>query len=244
MDNTTSDTNANTVDALLERYLALLDEYTTLRAELSRLQTATFQHLARANFTAERGVRHGQDFYDERMQAMRRVAVSKAEGDAADAAAAAAAAGSVVFRVSKDSGHTTSPANVAEPGAEDHNDATSAPTEDGQPKDGHQGEEEEKAEEDEHAKGKSSQRSSSSIKDPLHWYGVLTPLALRQTQACAIDAVERVIPRLVTVDAAMRDLEIEVRRARKRRAKAEAAASKLVDMGSERKHVAKEVTAS
>lgn len=51
-------------------------------------------------------------------------------------------------------------------------------------------------------------------------------MALRQTQACAIQVVGDIIPRLVSVDAAMRDVEIEVRRARKRRAKAEAAEQK------------------
>ena len=57
------DTSADTIDALLERYLSLLDEYTTLRAQLARLQTSMFQHLARANFSAERGLRYGPDFY-------------------------------------------------------------------------------------------------------------------------------------------------------------------------------------
>lgn len=227
-------THVNTVDALLERYLALLDEYTTLRAELSRLQTATFQHLARANFTAERGVRHGQDYYDERMQAIRRVAVSsKAEGEGDDDGEeeeAAAAGESVAFRISKDLGHATF--DVAESEAEGDTTSASAEAGDGQPTD-------DGAEDgDEDSKAK-SQRS----KDPLRWFGVLTPLALRQTQACAIDAVERVIPRLVTVDTAMRDLEIEVRRARKRRAKAEAAASKL-ELGLERGHLAKEDVAA
>ena len=35
------------------------------------------QHIARANFTAERGVRYGQDHYDERMQAIRLLQVDK-----------------------------------------------------------------------------------------------------------------------------------------------------------------------
>ncbi|KAJ4422449.1 hypothetical protein N0V82_002899 [Gnomoniopsis sp. IMI 355080] len=175
------------IDALLEHYLALLDEYTTLRAELSRLQSATFQNLARANFTAERGVRFGQDHYDARMQAGRRVELRDTGAN-------------VTVEVVK---------VVAEPvpGSE-----TS-------------GSEEKAQEEKPSAKGQNP-------KDPIRWFGLLTPLALRQTQASAIDTVDRVIPRLVAVDTEMRRLEIEVRRTRKRRAKAKAAAAKQ-DLGQE-----------
>lgn len=59
------------IDALLERYLGLLDEYTQLRKSLSQLQSNVYQNIARANFAGERGMRYGQDQYDERMQAIR-----------------------------------------------------------------------------------------------------------------------------------------------------------------------------
>ncbi len=63
------------MNELLQRYLTLLDEYTSLRTELSRLQTGVYQDLARANFAAERGMRYGADYYDERMQALRTLRV-------------------------------------------------------------------------------------------------------------------------------------------------------------------------
>ncbi|KAJ4858369.1 hypothetical protein T069G_06636 [Trichoderma breve] len=59
------------IDSLLERYLNLIDEYSRLREELSKLQAGVFQNIARANFTGERGMRYGQDHYDERMRALR-----------------------------------------------------------------------------------------------------------------------------------------------------------------------------
>ena len=59
------------IDQLLERYLTLLDEYTRLRESLSQLQSGVYQNIARANFSGERGMRYGQDHYDERMQALR-----------------------------------------------------------------------------------------------------------------------------------------------------------------------------
>ena len=59
------------IDQLLERYLGLLDEYTQLRESLSQTQSGVYQNIARANFSGERGMRYGQDHYDERMQASR-----------------------------------------------------------------------------------------------------------------------------------------------------------------------------
>ncbi|KAI1485341.1 hypothetical protein F5X96DRAFT_349226 [Biscogniauxia mediterranea] len=64
------------IDALLERYLHLLHEYTSLREQLSALQAGMYQDIARANFAAERGLRFGRDHYDERMQASRRLSIS------------------------------------------------------------------------------------------------------------------------------------------------------------------------
>ncbi|KAM7223902.1 hypothetical protein V8F06_000918 [Rhypophila decipiens] len=70
----------STIDTLLQRYLVLLDEYTTLRSKLNQLQSGIYQNIARANFSAERGIRYGQGYYDERMQALRRVVVIQPAG--------------------------------------------------------------------------------------------------------------------------------------------------------------------
>jgi hypothetical protein len=69
-------------------------------------------------------------------------------------------------------------------------------------------------------------------KDPLRWFGLLTPMPLRKAQTQSIRAVEHVIPRLASVSAEMAEVEIEVRRARKRRAKkAEASSIRLSTRG-------------
>lgn len=68
------------IDSLLERYLTLLDEYSRLRDRLSRLQSDVYHNIARANFSAERGLRYGQDQYDERMQASRLLGIEDCEG--------------------------------------------------------------------------------------------------------------------------------------------------------------------
>ncbi|KAG6365088.1 hypothetical protein INS49_006694 [Diaporthe citri] len=185
----------DTIDVLLERYLALLDEYTTLRARLSQLQTGMFQHLARANFSAERGMRYGPDFYDERMQALRQVSISTQGG-------------LPVFTVSHSSRAR---------GDGDGDDSRQNPAPDPAPP----------AEEEEAAAAESEAGpKKQNARDPLRWFGVLTPLSLRQTQACAAEAVDHVVPRLASLSAEMQDLEIQVRRARKKRAKERAAAAR------------------
>lgn len=166
------------IDTLLERYLTLVNEYTELRAALNMTQATMYQDIARANFSAERGVRYGQDFYDDRMRAMRRLAIHKgADGSS--------------FKVDR---------------IQDEISVTSErTTTSGQ---GEVGDKEPKT------------------RDPLRWFGLLAPKALRNAQEHATRAVEQTIPRLATVASEMAEVEIRVRRARKKRSRAAAAAEK------------------
>ncbi|KAJ4150981.1 hypothetical protein LMH87_011704 [Akanthomyces muscarius] len=188
------------IDELLERYLVLVDQYTTLRAALTTTQQRMFHALARANFTADRGVRHyGQDQYDERMQASRRVAIS---------AAASSSSSPPTFAIVQEF--------IAE---EEEEDA------EGQGK-----EDDSVADRKEKEKKKKKKKSSVAVRgNPIRWFGVLVPPALREAQSQSVAAVEDVIPRLVSVQAEMAHVEIEVRRARKKRAKASAAEVKKQD---------------
>lgn len=204
--------DSDAIDALLERYLALLDEYTTLRSRLSQLQTGMFQHLARANFSAERGMRYGPDFYDERMQALRQVSISTTKG------------GLPIFTVSHnsrargddDSSCQNPPPDPATP-ADGEKEAAAADEAPGEPP---------VPAGDDEAESEAGPKKQNAARDPLRWFGVLTPLSLRQTQACAAESVDEVIPRLASLSAEMQDLEIQVRRARKKRAKERAAAAR------------------
>lgn len=155
------------IDSLLERYLALVDEYATLRSRLARLQSGVHQNIARANFSAERGMRYGRDQYDGRARASRVLDIAGGGGTAGSGS------GAPRFDV------------VTRDGGEDPED------------------------------------DKRSV-DPLRWFGILAPPPLRAAQALSVEAVEQVVPRLATVDAEMLGLEIEIRRARKRRAKAAA----------------------
>jgi hypothetical protein len=188
------------INALLERYLGLLDEYTTLQTRLSSLHSGVYQNLAKANFSAERGIRYGQDYYDERMHAARRLAIEGHESSSASEGR-------------KFSIYCDDEDSPSAPAQQETDEAGNA--DDGTPD----------ADKEDDAEG--SKKTQKKRNDPLRWFGILTPLPLRQAQQLAIQSVEEVIPRLATVDAEMASIELEVRRARKKRAKAESAAQKI-----------------
>ncbi|KAG9498889.1 hypothetical protein J7337_009700 [Fusarium musae] len=181
------------IDELLERYLSLLDEYSRLRQSLSRIQSDVFHDIARANFAGERGMRYGQDHYDERMQATRLLAI---EQDASQ---------SPTFSISPVPEEDNVVDKEQTSSAEKSDDASTT-----------------------EAKETSSpgEKKRKQNKNPLQWFGLFAPMPLRTAQTHSVKAVEEVIPRLVSVNAEMLHVEIEVRRARKRRAKAEAAEKK------------------
>jgi hypothetical protein len=87
------------------------------------------------------------------------------------------------------------------------------------------GEKEPDTEEEKGDPGKTTDKGKGGTKpkDPLRMFGILTPQTLRLAQGGAIKMVEEIVPKLVQVDAEMKEVEIKIRRARKFRAKAEAA---------------------
>ncbi|KAI1324856.1 hypothetical protein F5Y16DRAFT_401983 [Xylariaceae sp. FL0255] len=215
------------IDNLLERYLPLLHEYTTLRDELNTLQSTMYQSLARANFAAERGIRFGQDYYDDRMQASRRVAVSLMSSSIQDSSSSSSSEGVRKFTVFNPHIDVPISAEVAT-GKEEQGDEKASAEEKGYEKEEDGGNDKPTAE--------PSPSSTSSHKpkqptEPLRWFGLLSPPALRQAQAQSVRAVEEVIPRLVSVNAEMAGLEIEIRRAKKRRGKTIAAEMKKLEIG-------------
>jgi len=59
-------------------------------------------------------------------------------------------------------------------------------------------------------------KGERSMADPLKWFGILSPPALRSSQASFKVAVRGCVPRLASTANEMRVVEIEVRRARKK----------------------------
>ncbi|KAK3301968.1 uncharacterized protein B0T15DRAFT_287861 [Chaetomium strumarium] len=247
-----------TIDLLLEHYLALLDEYTTLRGTLNTVQADIFHSLARANFSAERGIRYyGQDYYDERMQAIRRIQIGPKDGKAEAEAegkgdtdpganrpvftvrtyppSASGSEPDTVSRTSDGSGSGTESkeAEKSVPDADAKSGGVNPSATDDSSGSVDEKQKKEQGQEKGEEPGPTSEeeqkpRPKDKPTDPLRWFGILTPLALRQAQGHAIKAVEEIIPRLATLNVEMAAIEVEVRRARKRRAKAEKAEEKRV----------------
>ncbi|KAK3985504.1 hypothetical protein QBC44DRAFT_334900 [Cladorrhinum sp. PSN332] len=188
------------IDVLLERYLTLLDSYAQLRNSLNGIQAGMYQHLARANFSADRGIRYyGQDYYDERMQAARRISITSSSHHTPS---------TPVFAVKTsglESATVTKSENTKDDEAKKEGDTTDNLS---------------NSDDDASKEKTESEKKSQKSTDPLRWYGILTPLHLRQAQSNAIKAVEDIIPQLASISAEMASVELEVRRARKRRAKA------------------------
>ncbi|EJT78612.1 hypothetical protein GGTG_03711 [Gaeumannomyces tritici R3-111a-1] len=201
------------IDALLERYLGLLDEYTELRASLGAVQSGMYQNIARANFAAERGMRYGPDCFDERMQASRRLSIQvkpsaghESGGQHVSFAVCSTEeseppVGSQDSDNDKGGKEPGSPEPMAEANQQSH--------------DGVAGTNEATA-----------KASPTTRKDPLRWFGLFTPTSLRLAQGQAIEIVEDLLPRIASVDAKMGQVEIQVRRAKKKRSKAATAAEK------------------
>lgn len=177
------------IDELLERYLELVDEYSRLREDLSRLTRGIYHDIARANFSADRGIRYGQDHYDDRMQATRRLDIS------VDDKIQVSSFNVVDF---------VEPEPTPEPEAQ-----AAAAKEDvsGAPQEEHT------------SKTEHPTKTKIISKDPLRWFGVFSPPTLRNAQSQSVESVKTIIPRLASVNAEMLSLEIEVRRAKKKRAK-------------------------
>ncbi|KAL7906278.1 hypothetical protein GGI35DRAFT_103774 [Trichoderma velutinum] len=201
------------IDSLLKRYLNLLDEYSRLREELSKLQAGVFQNIARANFTGERGMRYGQDHYDERMRALRVLDIAPEEDDVPK------------FSIKSLNSPVNDEGQKEDEKREDSSDGDKADSTTAQENPEANPEEEQSPEEqgqDEEKEEKT--KTKKATKNPLRWFGLLAPAPLRTAQTLSIQAVEQVIPQLISVNAEMEHVEIEIRRARKKRAKAAAAA--------------------
>lgn len=190
------------LDDLLEQYLELLDQYTILREELSKTCSSGFFSLAQAQRTSTLGAgrRYGEECYDERMKAQRKVSWGPGP-----------TRGDVRCKIAKDKEVDTRKNekehakqefadNVEKTSKLDQNETT-----------------EEQGKDD---KGNSSSKEASlkatrpkqdpAKRDPLTWFGVLVPPALRQTQAHFVKATEDQIPELVVVDSKLKLVEQEV----------------------------------
>ncbi|RKF64157.1 hypothetical protein OnM2_020059 [Erysiphe neolycopersici] len=194
------DNLSDDIENLLSQYLNLVDEYDLLRRRLYMLQVSARQNLARANFNAARGIRYGEELYDSRMQALRLCCVT-----------VDAEKGKRKFTViTKDTIKKKSDPSTASEVKEGALDGLSQ-------------------EKTMNGDGQTTEDTAITIKhDPIRMFGILTPTSLRLVQTDSIKMVN-IIPRLVELDAELAQIELEIRRLRKRRTKTEPNVKKSIN---------------
>ncbi|CAO2657706.1 Nn.00g038320.m01.CDS01 [Neocucurbitaria sp. VM-36] len=207
------------LDELLEQYLHTLDEHEKIRRDLSKQLSSGYMALAQANFhNSSSAVRYGQDCYDERMQAIRKIDVKESDSGLGE--------GQVRFSTfavaeSHEDIESTETSTQEDPKDEHEKENTSTD----QPQPSAETSKPESASDDTSKAGKDSRRDPESateptkatnkVADPLRWFGILVPPALRSAQSAFISAVEGSIPQLATIARDLRTQEIEIGRVRK-----------------------------
>jgi len=189
------------LDALLKIYLNRLDTYQKLREKLSINFSAGFLSLAHANRTSNLGSgrRYGEEGYDERMKAGKRVKIHiRDEGDLR---------GPMQQDIRSDEQPSPHPnptiilltieqLNPSGMNAADQAESpmpTETPSQDLKP----------------------STKAKKPL-NPLNWYGLLVPPSLRAAQTSFISAVQDAIPELLNIQADMAGLEAQIRALRKK----------------------------
>ncbi|KAF7170238.1 hypothetical protein CNMCM5623_002715 [Aspergillus felis] len=196
------------LDHSLERYLVLLDQHQKLQADLAKKLSSGFFSLAHANYTCPPGRRYGADYYDERMKAIRRMAIRsppRAEEEKIMNGAEDAPQGECppdeyrqIFAIDE----TTNNQRVEEP-------ATSEGKEEADSEIGNARQVDPSATSD-----TDSSKERSRFSDPIHWYGILVSPSLRSAQRSFTEAVEQYLPKLASVVVEMQTVEREVERLR------------------------------
>ncbi|KAF2476264.1 uncharacterized protein BDR25DRAFT_331154 [Lindgomyces ingoldianus] len=182
------------LDGLLEQYLNTLDQYQRAQQKLTSSLSSGFFSLAQANFNNRSHSRYGQDYYDERMQATRRITVTAEGTHVAFACSAPNSSPSPAESVTDASADGEAPLEKTSesPLAASATASTLPP-----------------------GVNKASYGDTDTRTDPLHWFGILVPPALRSTQSSFISAVEGPIPQVVTLMKELRKQEVEIARLRK-----------------------------
>lgn len=194
----------DTLDTLLEQYLHLIDTYTKAQQQLSSHLQSGYMSLAKANFDSSNRTNYGQDYYDSRMQALRRARID--EGGEEDVGKTAIRLSVVTRGAGQERGtgerKEDSDARVqllsppSTPAADEQEDEdTGDPVAQEEPTLGDE--------------------ETARIQDPIRMFGILVPRALRSAQGSFTAAVTDPIPSIINVNREMRTLENEIGRLRK-----------------------------
>ncbi|RYN68214.1 hypothetical protein AA0117_g11278 [Alternaria alternata] len=196
------------LDAKLEHYLHTLHEYQEAMQQLSKELSSGYMSLAQANFhNSSSAIRYGQDCYDERMQALRKVHIAEHGSAKSDQPYFSIYSPFATTQHSDPDNTSNSAEQENEAQGSDlpkpkEDDAKSTPDPNSQSSQNSE-------------KTKEETNSTEKPTDPLRWFGILVPPALRTAQSTFVSAVEGPIPQLVTILRDLRTQEIEIGRIRK-----------------------------
>ncbi|KAI7197908.1 hypothetical protein D0869_01131 [Hortaea werneckii] len=201
------------LDDLWVKYLDCLDQYQRAQESVQRALSSGFFSLAQANFKSSAGRRYGQDFYDERMKASKRVQIV---GDGDDRILVismnpAVAPGDSSEGANHKTEATQQPSPPSTPVADDKDAKTAEKPKEPTSLD-------EIKDQDSETSGVARQPATRS---PLTWFGILTPRELRSAQQSFSTATSSPTESAVNATREMRQLETEINRTRKAVRKAE-----------------------
>ncbi|ETI22381.1 hypothetical protein G647_06455 [Cladophialophora carrionii CBS 160.54] len=202
------------LDLLLIEYLSLLDRYTTLRARLGRDFSSGFFALAQANRYADSslgaGRRYGEEGFDDRMKARRVVGIKRGERTDRDRSGQGveleAAGETIQHSDKKDLSKRKNKPQLSEVMVSD------APKQDSSEPELHEQELKDGIDSELplYTHHLSVETSLLPTKDPLRWYGILVPPALRTCQDHFATAVSSVMPELLNTTFSMGSVEDEI----------------------------------
>jgi len=167
--------------------------------------------LAQANFNSQSRVRFGQDFYDDRMKAIRKMCVWTEQQDSFSANLGNR---DITEEQEGEIARFDVKTELPPPKASDPEESTEA--EETIPSSTLPNTEETRKEKGNKETEKATQ---TRYRDPIHWFGILVPQALRSSQEAFTKVVEEDVSPILHLDAQLKQLEIEIRRTRKHIAK-------------------------
>ncbi|KAG9853642.1 hypothetical protein KCU98_g2888, partial [Aureobasidium melanogenum] len=208
------------LDALWEKHLTLLDSYHQAQQQIARHFSSGFFHLAQATFKSTSRVRYGQEYYDDRMQAITRFDASV---DDQDLPRLALKVNDTTLPSTKDSNKDSTSKSSNEKAEENEEDApaqqptppSTPPTESEEELPGEQ------SHENKSEKADDKEPTQKKVRDPIHWYGILVPPSLRSSQNSFKSAIQDPVVEAVNSAQALRHVNMEIRKLRKDIKKAE-----------------------
>ncbi|KAG9596226.1 hypothetical protein KCU77_g5189, partial [Aureobasidium melanogenum] len=204
------------LDALWEKHLTLLDSYHQAQQQIARHFSSGFFHLAQATFKSTTRVRYGQEYYDDRMQAIARFDASVDDHNLTHLALKVndTASSSTKDSTNKSSDEKADKKEEDTP-AQQPTPPSTPPTES----------EEELLDEQSHENksevADDKESKQKKVRDPIHWYGILVPPSLRSSQNSFKSAIQDPIVEAANSAQALRYVNMEIRKLRKDIKKAE-----------------------